>query len=144
MGGDDRRGLRRAGQWLAAGRGPDVPPGEPLPVVAGQPSSTGTGNPADGGYIVTGRWGFSSGITHVRGPQEAGGGHRPLARRRALDLQVRITSDLPGSVPVAFDWILIRSGNYLLDVNEQGNPVRWNKYLTESAQALWAKFHKDG
>jgi hypothetical protein len=63
---------------------------------------------------------------------------------RALDLQVRVTSDVPGSVPVAFDWILIRSGNYLLDVDEQGNPVQWNKYLTESAQALWTKVHKNG
>jgi alkylation response protein AidB-like acyl-CoA dehydrogenase len=54
---------------LASGWLPEAarmfPPGEPLPVVAGQPSPTGAGNPVDGGYMVTGRWGFSSGITHA-------------------------------------------------------------------------------
>lgn len=52
-----------AGGWL-----PDAAavfaPGAPLPVVAGQLSPRGTGAPADGGYVVSGRWGFSSGILH--------------------------------------------------------------------------------
>ncbi len=36
-----------------------------LPVVAGQLAPRGTGKPVDGGYVVTGRWGFSSGILHA-------------------------------------------------------------------------------
>jgi len=36
-----------------------------LPVVAGQLAPRGTGKPAEGGYLVTGRWGFSSGIPHA-------------------------------------------------------------------------------
>ena len=39
--------------------------GLPLPVVAGQLNPRGTGTPVDGGYRVTGRWGFSSGILHA-------------------------------------------------------------------------------
>jgi indole-3-acetate monooxygenase len=55
-----------AGSWLpgegartvfAAGRRP--------PVVAGQLSPRGTGIPVAGGYVVTGHWGFSSGILHA-------------------------------------------------------------------------------
>lgn len=36
-----------------------------LPVVAGQLAPRGTGKPTEGGYLVTGRWGFSSGIPHA-------------------------------------------------------------------------------
>jgi indole-3-acetate monooxygenase len=38
---------------------------QPLPVIAGQLAPRGTGVPVDGGYRVTGRWGFSSGILHA-------------------------------------------------------------------------------
>jgi indole-3-acetate monooxygenase len=38
---------------------------QPLPVLAGQPQPRGTGLPVRGGYLVTGRWGFSSGIGHA-------------------------------------------------------------------------------
>ena len=34
-------------------------------VVAGQLSPRGTGHPVKGGYLVSGRWGFSSGIVHA-------------------------------------------------------------------------------
>jgi indole-3-acetate monooxygenase len=44
----------------AAGRG-----GRRLPVIAGQLAPRGTGSPAAGGYLVHGRWGFSSGIVHA-------------------------------------------------------------------------------
>ena len=37
-----------------------------LPVVAGQLAPRGTGRPVDGGYVVTGRWGFSSGMPHAQ------------------------------------------------------------------------------
>jgi alkylation response protein AidB-like acyl-CoA dehydrogenase len=37
----------------------------PLPVVAGQLAPRGTGAPVTGGYLVSGRWGFSSGIVHA-------------------------------------------------------------------------------
>jgi alkylation response protein AidB-like acyl-CoA dehydrogenase len=37
----------------------------PLPVVAGQLSPHGTGTCVDGGYLVSGHWGFSSGILHA-------------------------------------------------------------------------------
>ena len=36
-----------------------------LPVVAGQLAPRGTGKLTEGGYLVTGRWGFSSGIPHA-------------------------------------------------------------------------------
>lgn len=35
-----------------------------MPVVAGQPRPRGTAVPAPGGYVVTGRWSFASGIHH--------------------------------------------------------------------------------
>jgi indole-3-acetate monooxygenase len=41
------------------------PGGRPLPVLAGQLAPRGTGAPAAGGYLVHGRWGFSSGIVHA-------------------------------------------------------------------------------
>jgi indole-3-acetate monooxygenase len=37
----------------------------PLPLVAGQPQPRGTGRPVKGGYVVSGRWGFASGIVHA-------------------------------------------------------------------------------
>jgi alkylation response protein AidB-like acyl-CoA dehydrogenase len=36
-----------------------------LPVIAGQLAPRGTGTPVAGGYLVHGRWGFSSGIVHA-------------------------------------------------------------------------------
>lgn len=53
-----------AGGWLpAADR--IFTSAQTLPVVAGQLSPRGTGTPVSGGYEVSGRWGFSSGITHA-------------------------------------------------------------------------------
>jgi indole-3-acetate monooxygenase len=43
------------------GPGPD----DVRPVVAGQLAPRGTGHPVRGGYLVSGRWGFSSGIVHA-------------------------------------------------------------------------------
>jgi alkylation response protein AidB-like acyl-CoA dehydrogenase len=37
----------------------------PRPVLAGQLAPSGTGTPVTGGYLVHGRWGFSSGIVHA-------------------------------------------------------------------------------
>jgi indole-3-acetate monooxygenase len=45
--------------------GGPAPGGRPLPVLAGQLAPRGTGAPAAGGYLVHGRWGFSSGIVHA-------------------------------------------------------------------------------
>jgi len=53
-----------AGGWLPGASG-IFAAGGPLPVVAGQPSPRGTGVPVDGGFTVSGRWGFSSGIAHA-------------------------------------------------------------------------------
>jgi alkylation response protein AidB-like acyl-CoA dehydrogenase len=39
--------------------------GAARPVIAGQLAPRGTGHAAAGGYLVTGRWGFSSGIVHA-------------------------------------------------------------------------------
>jgi len=57
-----------AGGWLPAegaqrifGAAPDGT----RPVIAGQLAPRGTGHPVRGGYLVSGRWGFSSGIVHA-------------------------------------------------------------------------------
>jgi alkylation response protein AidB-like acyl-CoA dehydrogenase len=39
--------------------------GRELPVIAGQLAPRGTGTPVAGGFLVHGRWGFSSGIVHA-------------------------------------------------------------------------------
>jgi alkylation response protein AidB-like acyl-CoA dehydrogenase len=36
-----------------------------LPLIAGQPQPRGVARPAPGGYVVSGRWSFSSGIVHA-------------------------------------------------------------------------------
>jgi indole-3-acetate monooxygenase len=55
-----------AGGWLPeAGARKVFADGEPLPVVAGQLAPRGVGTPVKGGYLVHGRWGFSSGIVHA-------------------------------------------------------------------------------
>jgi len=56
------------GGWLpeAGARRVFAPgPGGALPVVAGQLAPRGTGKAVSGGYAVSGRWGFSSGILHA-------------------------------------------------------------------------------
>jgi indole-3-acetate monooxygenase len=55
--------------------------GAPLPVLAGQLAPRGTGTPTAGGYLVHGRWGFSSGIVHADwliGAFKADGGAGPI------------------------------------------------------------------
>jgi len=55
-----------AGGWLPeAGAREVFAAGRPLPVLAGQLAPRGTGQPVEGGYVVTGRWGFSSGLPHA-------------------------------------------------------------------------------
>ena len=55
-----------AGGWLPEeGARRVFAAGRPLPVIAGQLQPRGTGRPADGGYLVTGRWSFASGIAHA-------------------------------------------------------------------------------
>ena len=51
--------LPEAGAWRVFG--PERPP----PVIAGQLQPRGTGRPVPGGYAVTGRWSFASGIAHA-------------------------------------------------------------------------------
>jgi len=55
------------GGWLpeAGARRVFTPTDDGLPVMAGQLAPRGTGKPVSGGYAVTGRWGFSSGILHA-------------------------------------------------------------------------------
>jgi len=55
------------GGWLpeAGAQRVFTPTDDGLPVVAGQLAPRGTGKPVAGGYVVTGRWGFSSGILHA-------------------------------------------------------------------------------
>jgi alkylation response protein AidB-like acyl-CoA dehydrogenase len=55
-----------ASGWLPdAGVARVFAPGQPLPVVAGQPQPRGTARVVDGGYLVSGRFSFSSGIVHA-------------------------------------------------------------------------------
>jgi alkylation response protein AidB-like acyl-CoA dehydrogenase len=55
-----------AGGWLPeAGVRRVFAPELPLPVIAGQLQPRGTGRPVPGGYAVTGRWSFASGIVHA-------------------------------------------------------------------------------
>ncbi len=57
-----------AGGWLpgeGAHRVFGESPDGVRPVVAGQLAPRGTGHPVRGGYLVSGRWGFSSGIVHA-------------------------------------------------------------------------------
>ena len=84
-----------AGGWLpaagarrifgdSADAGPAGTRGNRLLVLAGQLAPRGTGTPVTGGYLVHGRWGFSSGIVHAdwligafkseRAPAAGGGG----------------------------------------------------------------------
>jgi indole-3-acetate monooxygenase len=52
--------------WVPEAGAREMFPAErPLPVVAGQLAPRGTGALVDGGYQVSGRWGFSSGIVHA-------------------------------------------------------------------------------
>jgi len=55
------------GGWLpeAGARRVFAPTAAGLPVVAGQLVPRGTGTAVSGGYVVSGRWGFSSGILHA-------------------------------------------------------------------------------
>src|SRR5487761_1055906 len=39
--------------------------GGSLPLIAGQPQPRGAGRRVPGGYVVSGRWGFASGIVHA-------------------------------------------------------------------------------
>jgi alkylation response protein AidB-like acyl-CoA dehydrogenase/ketosteroid isomerase-like protein len=69
--------------WLPeAGVRRVFPPGGPLPIVAGQPQPRGTGRAVEGGYVVSGRWSFASGILHSGWVMGAfrldSGGHRML------------------------------------------------------------------
>jgi indole-3-acetate monooxygenase len=59
-----------------------------LPVIAGQLAPRGTGTPVAGGYLVHGRWGFSSGIVHADwliGAFKSGGASAPAARGGEAD-----------------------------------------------------------
>jgi alkylation response protein AidB-like acyl-CoA dehydrogenase len=83
-----------AGGWLPeAGARRVFAPGRPLPVVAGQLQPRGTGRVVAGGYLVTGRWGFSSGIAHAEWligcfREEASDGERAAGSRQQGSMMV--------------------------------------------------------
>jgi alkylation response protein AidB-like acyl-CoA dehydrogenase len=63
--GERASGAAASGRLASGGLASGGPNGRPLPVIAGQLAPRGTGAPAAGGYLVHGRWGFSSGIVHA-------------------------------------------------------------------------------
>ena len=59
-------GTGTAGGWLPdAGARQVFAPGRPPPLVVGTPGPRGTGRAVAGGYVVSGRWGFASGVAHA-------------------------------------------------------------------------------
>ena len=59
-------GTGTAGGWLPdAGARQVFAPGRPPPLVMGTPGPRGTGRAVAGGYVVSGRWGFASGVAHA-------------------------------------------------------------------------------
>ena len=59
-------GTGTAGGWLPdAGARQVFAPGRPPPLVVGTPGPRGTGRAVTGGYVVSGRWGFASGIAQA-------------------------------------------------------------------------------
>ena len=59
-------GTGTVGGWLPdAGARQVFAPGRPPPLVVGTPGPRGTGRAVAGGYVVSGRWGFASGIAHA-------------------------------------------------------------------------------
>jgi indole-3-acetate monooxygenase len=59
-------GTGTAGGWLPeAGARRVFAPGRPRPLVVGTPGPRGTGQPATGGYLVSGQWSFASGCGHA-------------------------------------------------------------------------------
>ena len=79
-------GTGTAGGWLPdAGARRVFAPGRPRPLIVGTPGPRGTGRAVAGGYLVSGRWGFASGIAYAdwliggfRVPGDAGRGDRLL------------------------------------------------------------------
>ena len=59
-------GTGTAGGWLPdAGARQVFVPGRPRPLIMGTPGPRGQGQPAAGGYVVSGQWSFASGCTHA-------------------------------------------------------------------------------
>jgi alkylation response protein AidB-like acyl-CoA dehydrogenase len=76
-------GTGTAAGWLPdAGVRQVFAPGGPRPLIVGVPRAAGRGRPVPGGYAVSGRWGFASGIAHadwlIAGFQVAGPNGRAL------------------------------------------------------------------
>jgi indole-3-acetate monooxygenase len=77
-------------------------PDRPLPVIAGQLQPRGTGRPVPGGYTVTGRWSFASGIAHA---SWVIGAFRAEAESAAQDGQPIVVFVLPkDQVEVIDNW----------------------------------------
>ena len=59
-------GTGTVGGWLPdAGARQVFAPGRPPPLVVGTPGPRGAGRAVPGGYVVSGRWGFASGVAHA-------------------------------------------------------------------------------
>jgi alkylation response protein AidB-like acyl-CoA dehydrogenase len=123
-----------AGGWLPeAGARRVFVPGHPLPVVAGQLQPRGTGRLVEGGYVVSGRWSFASGIMHA---SWLIGAFHPEPGAGASSNQITVFVLPKGHAEVIDNWRvagLVGTGSMDFQVDEQFVPAEMTYDLGTAA-----------